>query len=374
MSKLLVRIFATIGTLLLLYLGVVLVGSILQLADAADRVHAGLGQAVFWVLMAAFLGLFITPFALYFKLPKALELPLQCEGAAYHHYMSELRERLSGNPRLLGVPLASEDDVKKALSILAAEADKIIRDTANAVFIGTAVMQNGRLDGLISLTTQMRMVWLIASLYQQRPSPRQMFQLYSNVGAATLVAQNIEDVDFSELVTPIVVSIIPSLKGAVPGLQGISSLLVNSLSSGAANALLTLRVGYIARQYCEALSVPSMQDVRKSATAQALPVLSSITRENGLKIVTGTWGVIKGVAGDAISASVQGVVNTAEKVSDSAKSGAKVVGGLAGTAAQGVKDGAAKAADSMVAGTKSIGGAIGGAFQVIKVMTDKEIK
>ena len=72
--------------------------------------------------------------------------------------------------------------------------------------------------------------------------------------------------------------IIPSAKGAIPGVQGISHLLVNSIANGTANAFLTLRVGIVARRYLEATAVPSRQETQRSATVSALALVGAIAR------------------------------------------------------------------------------------------------
>ena len=213
MNKTMTRILLTLCSLAFLYLCIVLIASVVQLADAADRIYLGMGQPVFWILMSIFLYFVISPVILYFKLPKALIPPIEISGPKYDAYLNELLLRLALNPRLSGFPLNSIEDISPAILVLSKDVDKIIRETASSVFVGTAVMQNGRLDGLITLFTQARMVWRIASIYQQRPSPRQMLYLYTNVGATAFIAANIEDIDFSALTAPIVVSILPSLKG-----------------------------------------------------------------------------------------------------------------------------------------------------------------
>jgi len=68
------RILTALSVLLLWYFGTGLVANAVQLANAADLLHTGLGQYVFWVLMSVFVLLLITPIILYFKLPKALIL------------------------------------------------------------------------------------------------------------------------------------------------------------------------------------------------------------------------------------------------------------------------------------------------------------
>ena len=156
-----------------------------------------------------------------------------------------------------------------------------------------------------------------------------MLYLYTNVGATAFIAENIEDIDFSAQTAPIVFPILPSLKGGVPGLQGVATLLINSLANGAANAFLTLRIGGIARQYSEALSYPSKRDVQKNATVLALGLIGQITKECSVNIVSNFWGAVKDTVLDVVDkivdTSVQGIKGAAGKVSDSAISGAKVM-------------------------------------------------
>jgi len=72
-------------------------------------------------------------------------------------------------------------------------------------------------------------------------------------------------------------------------LSGISALLVRCVSNGAANAFLTLRVGEVARRYCELTSRASPELIRKSATAAAVQHLGRIVRENGALVVRKIW-------------------------------------------------------------------------------------
>jgi hypothetical protein len=204
------------------------------------------------------------------------------------------------NPRLHGLQLTSNADIPAALVKLSHDADKIIQDTANNVFVGTAVMQNGRLDGLIVLVAQLRMVWQISKIYYQRPSPRQMLYLYSNVGTTVFLADGLQQLNFMELAAPLVASVIPSLKGAIPGLQGIATLMVNSIANGSANAFLTLRVGIVTKQYCETLTTPVSKVVRESATKIAFKHVGQITKENGANLAKATWKLCRDTVDDVI--------------------------------------------------------------------------
>lgn len=325
-----------VGLLLALYLSLVIVASVTQLADTADRIYLGAGQPVFWALIGIMALLFVTPFVLYLRLPKPLIPPADASSPQYDEYLTELRHRLQSNPRLQGLALNTSHDVPPALARLSDEADKVVRNTASTVFVSTAAMQNGRLDGLVVLAAQIRMVWRIATIYYQRPSPRQMLYLYSNVGAAALLAENIQEIEFTELATPLVTSVIPSLKGAIPGLQGISTLLVNSIANGSANAFITLRVGILARQYCESLTTPSKAVVRRTATLSALALVGQITKESGAHIVQGSWNAVRDAVGGAVDSTVQGVKNTTGKVVDATVSTARTVGEAIASTSRGV--------------------------------------
>lgn len=344
MNKTFSRLLVSVGLLILLYLSISLVASISQLASAADRVHMGFGQPVFWTFISLYLFLLLSPLYLYFKLPKALIPPVETSGSKYDKYFEQLRKRLSSNPRLNGLPMQTHSDLESAMALLSKDADKVVRDTATAVFVGTAIMQNGKLDGLITLATQARMVWRIACVYQQRPSPREMIYLYSNVASNALLAESVLDIDLSEIIAPLFSS---SLASAIPG----ASLVVNSITNGASNAFLTLRIGIITRQYCEALSTPVRGVVRRNATLAAVAMVGSIVKENSSRIVSGSFSILKVKANDAVDSTIKGASFVATKVSTSVASGAKSIGNTVNATTDTVSN-------SLISGAKSVGNAM----------------
>ena len=265
------------------------IAGVTSLISLAERIHPIAGTIVFWsvCLAAGFFALYCA--VAYARLPAALIPPEEESGPTYDAYLQALRIRLAVNPRTRGKPLATEEEIENAVGHLSAEADSIVRSTASTVFLSTALMQNGRLDGLIVLFTQIRMVGRIARIYVQRPSPRELARLYANVAGTAFVASGLESLDLGEMVAPLAVSVVPALKGGIPGLSGISALLVRCVSNGAANAFLTLRVGEIARRYCELTSRCPPELIRKSATAAAVQHLGRIVRENGALVVRKIW-------------------------------------------------------------------------------------
>ncbi|MEN3374436.1 DUF697 domain-containing protein [Dechloromonas sp. ZS-1] len=305
------KILGSIAIAVVAYVAVSVVADVSQLADAADRVSPGLGQPVFWFLLVLLSAVAAVPAAMYYRLPAALVPPAADCGPEFEAYLGKLRTRMAGNPRLAGMPLATGDDLEAAFAKLGAEADAVVKETAAAVFLSTAVMQNGRLDALAVLASQGRMVWRIASIYHGRPSPRQMLYLYGNVAANSIVAENVQEIDVAELAAPLLASIVPSVKGAVPGLQGVANLLVNSLASGSANAFLTLRTGLVAKSYCSATSRPDGKAVRSSATATALGLVGQIAKEQGGKVVERSWGVVRDLFEGTVDSAVKGAKEAA---------------------------------------------------------------
>jgi hypothetical protein len=266
-----------------------IVAGVTSLISLAERIHPLAGSIVFWtlILAAGFFALYCV--IAYAKLPAALIPPEEEFGPKHDAYLEALRVRLAGNPRTRGISLSTEAEIENAIGVLSAEADSVVRRTASTVFLSTALMQNGRLDALILLFTQIQMVGRVARIYVQRPSPRELIRLYLNVAGTAFISSGLESLDLGEMVAPLATSVVPALKGGIPGLSGISALLVKCVSNGAANAFLTLRVGEVARRYCELTSRTSPELIRKSATAAAVQHLGRIVRENGALVVRKIW-------------------------------------------------------------------------------------
>jgi len=305
------RLVAICGVVAAVCIISIVVAGLTSLVSLAERIHPLAGQIVFWLALAAIaVGVLWSLFA-YSRMPAALVAP-DVNAPDYEEFVDALRARLRANPLTGGRSLATIVEIESALADLSVESDAVVRNTASTVFLSTALMQNGRLDGMIVLFTQVRMVWRIARIYVQRPSPREMIQLYANVAGTAFVASGLESLDIGEMFAPLATSIVPALKGGIPGLSGISHLLVRCVSTGAANAFLTLRVGEVARRYCELTSKPSAELIRKSATAAAVHHLGRIVRENGMLVSRKIWESTGG-------ALVEGGLAKAEDVRDAAR-------------------------------------------------------
>jgi hypothetical protein len=299
MEKTLRNVLALLSVLLVVAFLVFLVNQTVQAVGLADRVHPTLGTAVLWTLLLLYAVCALVPCVLLLRLPRALKPPASEASPEFESHLRAMSLRLRGNPLLEGHPLSSRQDIEAAIRTLDGRADEIIRGTGSQVFITTAVSQNGSLDGLMVLLAQTRMLWQIARVYYQRPTVRELASLYGNVASTALIASQLDDLDLAEQVQPLVSGVLGSAAGAVPGLHAASSLLVNSVVTGTANAFLTLRVGIIAKRYCGALVLPERRALRRLAVSQAAQMLGTIARDGARRVGGAFWAASKTRVGDA---------------------------------------------------------------------------
>ena len=277
---------------------------------AARSIHPVFGDIILYVLLTVYALLVIIPFYMLCKLPRALPPPPGQDVKAITAYIKRLTTRLHGNKFLDRRPYETLDDLRNAFKDLERKSDAIITDAASTVFIGTAISQSGRLDGILVLLTQCRMVWDIATVYNQRPSPLEFVRLYQNVAVTTFVASQIDDIDIAERVGPVVTELTGvSVTGVIPGLSGITGTITNSLMDGSANAFLTLRVGAITKKYCDPLSDHDKSRIRKAASMEAASLLGSIVYSCSGKVVSEVKrgiGTASKKAGNALWQKVKG--------------------------------------------------------------------
>jgi len=266
-----VALFLTIG------FAAIVLNQTLQLAEFAGRIHPTLETAVFWGLIGTYLACLSVPVLLYFRLPGPLRPPAADEGPEFERHLQRLQKRLRNLPAIRGRPLESRREIEEAIASLDERVDELMSRSASRVFLTTAISHSGALDSLVVLAVQLKLVWDVAYVYNQRPSLREMGTLYANVLGTAVVAGQIEEIDLSEHLQPVLSTVLGSAAGAVPGLQAVSTVFLASVISGTANAFLTLRVGIIAREYSRAVTRPKRTALRRSAAATAAGLLGSIT-------------------------------------------------------------------------------------------------
>lgn len=291
-----IKTLALLGSgLIVLSFSVIVVNQTAQVVQLAKEVHPVLGTVALWGLLGSYGGLIGVPVILVLRMPRPLSPPTSDSGPEFEVHLQELSRRLGTNPRvrLPSTQAVDRRGVEEALRVLDQDATMIVKQMATTVFLTTAVSQSGRLDALLVLMAQSRMIWRIAHTYYQRPSIRELAHLYSNVAVTAFVAGELDDLELHQMIQPVVAGSLGAGVGVIPGFQVFTTIMVNSLLSGSANAFLTLRVGMIAKAYCGSLVAQPRTKLRRSATAESARLLSGIVRESGARVRDAIWAEIK---------------------------------------------------------------------------------
>jgi hypothetical protein len=285
MPKTAKKIALALATFVLVVFAVFLFNQTMQIVRSARAVNVVFGNGVMWGLIFTYCILLATPLVLWFRLPRRMLPPAMTEGAEYDRFLLDFKKRLLRHPRLREHVLNSAADIESALQKLDKHADDVVTSTASAVFLSTAVLQSGRLDVLVVLAAQTRLIWQVAHVYYQRPSLRDFVQLYANVASTAFIAAGIEDIDVDVLVS----TVFGSTVAGIPGMH----LLASSILSGSANAFLTLRVGMITKEYCRCTVRVEKTGLRRAATLKAAKLLGSIVKEGTVKLSKATVDATK---------------------------------------------------------------------------------
>ncbi|MDD2458958.1 MAG: DUF697 domain-containing protein [Eubacteriales bacterium] len=305
------NLMLTVVLILLVSFMVTLVNQVSQLVFLASQVHPVFGQCLLWFFILLALATIIWTIVLLASLEKPLPLPDENDPTARTRYLAKLKKRLDNNRflRTSGFEWTpdkpDEESIQSALQVLDDESLSIIRRQATTVFVTTAVSQNGSLDSLFVFVTAFKLVWQITLLYHQRPSIRDLAKLYTNVFATVLLTRQIDDLDLiAEQLEPALTTLFGgSVSTLVPGASYVVSFVADSIFEGSLNALLMLRIGFIAQQYCHSTTRAEPRTISRSASVQALKLLGTIVSENSLRI---SHAILKAVKNASVHSFQQG--------------------------------------------------------------------
>lgn len=300
-------------------------------------------------------------------------------------FARELERRLKKNPhvRAAGIRATDGNFLEKALDVLDARAGEEIRSNAKRVFLGTALSRNGRLDALIVFISLARMVWRVSGIYNQRPSPAELWSVYSAVSSATFISFSIEALDIPRTITESMNELLPAVTPAlaassVPLMGPMMQQCTSAVIDGAANCLLAIRAGVVTRSAFRFAALGREEARQQACVREAGTMLAEISRETVGAIVDGfrrQLADLPASVGQKISETVGTMTGSAlEKTRDAARSVARGGSAVAGAVSSGA--GAVIGAGQAVAGAVSNGAGVmadavgSGAHAVIHAVGD----
>ncbi len=170
--------------------------------------------------------------------------------------------------------------VEPLLAPLDAEADRLIRQQALAVGAVTAVSPYGVVDAFIVLWRNANLVARMANLYYGRPGVRGSLMILRDVSAATITALYVQPA--SSAAGGLIRKFTSRAAGVVAG----------PLLDGAANALFTLRIGYVAKARCRSFEAWA-EATRLRAVREAFAVAG--------RVAGGIFTDLASAVGDTVS-------------------------------------------------------------------------
>ena len=303
----------------------------LQLADSWSQ---GTGWVVFLLLTLAELAGFLLLGYAWFPSRSRLVLKANPTAEEQQAFCAEMHRRLAENSIIQAHNLkpGDPDFIARALEILDARADETIRSDARKIFLGTALAQNGRLDALIVFIALARMVWRISTIYNQRPTPAEIWSVYTAVSSSAFVAFTLDALDIPRTVTEALSSLVPAVAPSMAGssmpIVGMSMhLFTQAMLDGAANGFLAIRAGVLTKNAFRYSGLD--RDAARSLSSREIrSTMLSLSRECLGDITSGLKEQVKDMAGSVADNCVEKTRNAARSVASSVTDAASSAGGL----------------------------------------------
>ncbi|KJS26141.1 MAG: hypothetical protein VR75_08575 [Hyphomonadaceae bacterium BRH_c29] len=178
------------------------------------------------------------------------------------------RARRATPEEALAVSVALEAFEREQIEVLLKPLDKQVEQLIHAEAVGvgvaTALSMNGTVDAFIVLWRNANLVARISRIYFGRPHLLGSLRILRDVAAIVVVARALEDV------TDITGDVIGGLLGRMGG------LVAGPIMDGGVNAMMTLKLGYLAKRRCrsfkgwsagqaKAISAEALQDVKEES-------------------------------------------------------------------------------------------------------------
>lgn len=167
--------------------------------------------------------------------------------------------------------------------------DSKMKEWSKSVFLITALSQNSLIDSAVVMVMNYRQIEDLVLATGFRPSRSQMFRLYAKILTTALISYCT-----SEIVSDLAGE--TSLTGALSALK-IPGVVTESAVQGAVNALLTLRIGYVAqtclREGPDALAGRRRRDVSLQAFRAAFASIPSVLAGTASAVGKGLAGLVR---------------------------------------------------------------------------------
>ncbi|WP_293694129.1 DUF697 domain-containing protein [Streptococcus sp. UBA3373] len=270
-----------IGSLILLFL--IILSSILQIGERLSKINIWLEIAFYILASLLVLILIIYPiivivFSPSFNITTTLDkdslknrrtYKTVAKNLAKYDFLKDYETRL--------LNFSNYDELRSTLNEvyrneMKKHLNRIIIDHAKTVMISTAISQNGKLDMFSVLSVNLQMIKKIVCECGFRPSMKNLSKLSINVLSTALIADGLENINLEDVLPNSTMNAIAEIPFIKP--------LTSSIMQGVSNALLTIRIGLVARRYLfNDSQIMTKNEIRKYALIDSLKLLPIVITE-----------------------------------------------------------------------------------------------
>lgn len=169
------------------------------------------------------------------------------------------------------LPNSLPEEVRKELAIRREKAAGIRSSTMRQAVLLSLLSPHRQMDFMILLWLNLRQVYIIASCYGFKPSPRRIVQLYAGVFGAALLIDALDEATeqaFAEAAS--------KLTGSIPFLSGTSSLAYEGIRSASYVGLIGLLTNYLLQHELRKPKRSENKSLRQQAWDDALKTIKGI--------------------------------------------------------------------------------------------------
>ena len=150
--------------------------------------------------------------------------------------------------------------------------NRIIINEAKTVLISTAICQSARFDMVTVFAVNLKMIKNLVEKCGFRPSMKNLSKLTVNVFSTALIAEGLDNINIEDIVP----------KSSLEFLNNMPYIgtIIESVVQGAANAIMTLRIGCVCRRYLFSDgNIITKEEIRKQAYKEAMKLIPLVVAD-----------------------------------------------------------------------------------------------
>ena len=261
-----------------------LLSSLLDIGERLRNIHVYLEYAFYLVFVLIFFLLIVRPIFIIVKSPSlSIATSLEANDPKVYAIYKKVSKNIVKNNNL------PEDDVmlltkyksKEELLVnlqfvfeksVKPDLNRIIINEAKTVMISTAICQSARFDMVTVFAVNLKMVKNLVEKCGFRPSMKNLSKLTINVFSTALIAEGLENISIEDVVP----------KSSLEFLNNMPYIgtIIESIVQGAANAIMTLRIGCVCRRYLFSDgNIITKEEIRKQAYKESLKLLPMVVSD-----------------------------------------------------------------------------------------------